>query len=205
MIAPPSPFGSASNSLGQDAHARSDHALQERLHRVDKMLQDVERWHDPEARARTKEIVQTLMEFHGAGVERILEKIADLGPAGQTLIDSLAKDDLIANLLLLYGLHPLELEDRVQAALEKTRPYLHSHGGNVELLGINEGIVHLRLQGSCHGCPSSAQTLRQTIEEAIHESAPDIAGIHVEGEIEQEAVVPQAISAGRVSLPLFHG
>jgi Fe-S cluster biogenesis protein NfuA len=180
---------------------KEDRALRDRLQRVDKLLQDVDTWHDPEARARTKEIVQTLMEFHGAGLERIFERLAANGPAGQELIDSLAEDDLIANLLLLYGLHPLELEDRVQAALEKTRPYLHSHGGNVELLSIDDGVVRLRLQGSCHGCPSSAQTLRQTIEEAIHESAPDIAGIEVEGTVE----VAEPATAGRIPLPLFHG
>jgi Fe-S cluster biogenesis protein NfuA len=83
----------------------------------------------------------------------------------------------------LYGLHPLDLETRVRQALEQVRPYLQSHGGNVELLGVEGGIIRLRLQGSCHGCPSSAQTLKSTIEEAIAEKAPDAAGLQVEGEI----------------------
>ena len=73
----------------------------------------------------------------------------------------------MGGLLLLHGLHPLDLEARVRQALDKVRPYLRSHGGNVELLGVDEGVVRLRLEGSCHGCPSSAATMRQTIEEAI--------------------------------------
>ena len=84
-------------------------------------------------------------------------------------------------MLLLYDLHPVDIETRVLAALEQVRPYLKSHGGNVEFLGLAEGVVHLRLEGHCHGCPSSTATLRTTIEKAIYEAAPDVAGIEVEG------------------------
>jgi Fe-S cluster biogenesis protein NfuA len=182
---------------------QEDRAMRERLQRVDTLLQEVDGQPDGAARSRTKEIVQGLMEFHGAGIERILEKIASSGEAGQKLIDSLAEDELIASLLLLYGLHPLDLTARVAQALENVRPYLHSHGGNVELLGIDDGVVRLRLQGSCHGCPSSAMTLKQTIEEAIHEKAPDAVAIEVEGESKEQAVVGQ--DAGRFALPILAG
>ena len=87
----------------------------------------------------------------------------------------------MSSLLLLYGLHPLDLEARVQQALEKVRPLLRSHGGNVELLGIADGVVRLRMLGSCHGCPSSAMTLKNAIEEAIYAAAPDATAIEVEG------------------------
>jgi Fe-S cluster biogenesis protein NfuA/nitrite reductase/ring-hydroxylating ferredoxin subunit len=84
--------------------------------------------------------------------------------------------------LLLHDLHPVDLPTRVLGALENTRPYLKSHGGNVELVGIDEpGVVRLRLQGSCHGCPSSAMTLKLAIEQAIQEAAPDVTAIVVEG------------------------
>ncbi len=92
-----------------------------------------------------------------------------------------AADPLVGSLLLLYGLHPVDLETRVHQALEKVRPLLKSHGGNVDLLGIDDGVVRLKLQGSCHGCPSSAQTLHNAIEEAIYEFAPDVAELKVEG------------------------
>jgi len=102
--------------------------------------------------------------------------------------------------LLLYGLHPLDLESRVGQALEKVRPYLHSHGGNIELLGLTDGIVRLRLHGSCHGCPSSAQTLKQTIEEAIFEIAPDVTAIEVEDELVE---MPSSSQTGRFALPIL--
>jgi len=180
----------------------NDRKLRERLQRIDKLLLEVDAQADSAARSRTREIVQALMEFHGAGIERMLEHVASTGEAGHQIIDDLARDELISSLLLLYGLHPLGLETRVAQALEKVRPYLHSHGGNVELLGIEDGVVRLRLQGSCHGCPSSAMTLKQTIEEAIHDSAPDVAAIEVEGESAEPIA---AADAGRFALPILAG
>jgi Fe-S cluster biogenesis protein NfuA len=86
----------------------------------------------------------------------------------------------VAQLLLLYDLHPLGLETRARRALEDVRPHLRSHGGNVELLGVVDGIIRLRLQGNCHGCPSSSETLRKLIEQAIYQAAPDARAIEVE-------------------------
>ena len=65
---------------------------------------------------------------------------------------------------------------RVESALESVRPFLQGHGGDVELLELDEerGAVHLRLLGSCDGCPSSAVTLRTAVEQAIEEAAPEI-------------------------------
>ena len=111
------------------------------------------------------------------------------------------QDDLVASLLLLYGLGILcDLETRECQALEKTRPQLRSHGGNVELIGIADGIVRLRLHGSCQGCPSSALTLKQTIEEAIFEIAPDVAAIEVADELVVETT---AAEPGRFALPIL--
>jgi Fe-S cluster biogenesis protein NfuA len=111
------------------------------------------------------------------------------------IVDDLAKDDLVGSLLVLYGLHPLDLETRVGSALEKVRPLLRSHGGNVELLALTDSVVHLRMVGSCHGCPSSAQTLKTAIEEAIYEMAPDVARIEVEG-VAEETAEPPAFHSG---------
>ncbi len=58
--------------------------------------------------------------------------------------------------------------------LADVRPYLGTHGGDVELLGVSEGVAQLRLEGSCSGCPSSTVTLRMAIEEAIYKAAPDV-------------------------------
>src|ERR1700755_2777864 len=99
------------------------------------------------------------MDFHADSLGRLMEIIVNNGSAVYEIFDQFSKDEKVSSLLLLFGLHPHLLEQRVRNALEKVRPYLDSHGGNVELLGIDEGVVHLQLQGSCKTCPSSTQTL----------------------------------------------
>ncbi|CAN5824097.1 NifU family protein [soil metagenome] len=150
------------------------------MQRVDELVQEIETWTDPNLRSKAVELVQALMDFHGAGIDRMMDITANKGAAGFAIFDEFAKDDLVGNMLLLYGLHPLDIETRIKNALEKVRPSLNLHEGNVELLSVNDGIVHLRLQGNCDGCPSSALTLKHTIEEAIYNAAPDVVSIAVE-------------------------
>jgi Fe-S cluster biogenesis protein NfuA len=78
--------------------------------------------------------------------------------------------------MLIHGLYPVSLETRVQAALDSVRPYMDSHGGNVELLAIEDGIARLRLEGSCSGCAASQSTMELAIERALEETAPDLLG-----------------------------
>jgi Fe-S cluster biogenesis protein NfuA len=165
-----------------------DKGFKSRMAQLEELLERVQAIADPVSRDLTAQIIQTMMEYHGAGLSAMMERVADCGALGQSVIDDFGKDELIGSLLLLYGLHPLGLEDRVRQALEKVRPYLKSHGGNVELLDVSEaGVVRLRMQGSCHGCPSSAATLKNSIEQAIYDKAPDVAGIEVQGAEEPAA------------------
>ena len=182
--------------------SRDDREFRKRMERIEFLLQEVDRFEDPTARAQTREIVQALLDLHGAGLEITLEKIAEAGETGLATIDSLAKDDLVGNLLLLYGLHPLDVETRVRQALDKIRPYLRSHGATVEFLGVARGIVRLRMLRS-HSFPSSAANLKVSIEEAIYDKAPDVTAIEVEGDTAHE--VPVVASLARVALPILHG
>jgi Fe-S cluster biogenesis protein NfuA len=163
------------------ASSLADREFRRRIERVESLIHEVERFPDPEARARTQEILRAVIELHGAGLERILARLAGAGPAGYELIDDLAGDDLVGSILLLHGLHPLDLETRVRQALEKVRPLLRSHGGNVELLDVAGGVARLQMLGSCDGCPSSAVTLKTAIEDAIYEKAPDVTAIELDG------------------------
>ncbi len=157
--------------------------FERRIAAIDELVQRLETAADPAARAVAQELVRSLMELHGAALDRMLATVRKNGAAGATIVDQLARDELVASVLLLYDLHPVDLETRVRGALEKSRPYLKTHGGNVELVGIDDGgVVRLRMQGSCHGCPSSAVTLKLAIEQAIHEAAPDVSAILVEGQ-----------------------
>jgi Fe-S cluster biogenesis protein NfuA/nitrite reductase/ring-hydroxylating ferredoxin subunit len=155
------------------------------MEKIEGLVRTIENLPDAAARTSALALMQALMEFHGAGLERLMELIADAGEPGYAVFDKFAADDLVGSLLLLYGLHPLPIETRVTQALDKVRPYLDSHGGNVELLGIADGVVRLRMQGSCKSCPSSAMTLKLAIEEAIYAAAPDVVAIEAEGVAEQ--------------------
>lgn len=142
---------------------------------VERLLGEVEQLPDPLARQTATALIQALVELYGAGLERIVGQV-DAYDDGR-IARGLAADELVAHLLLLHGLHPVPLERRVRDALDQVRPYLDSHGGDVELLGIDGASVRLRLRGSCSGCPSSTITLKLAIENAIHKLAPEIEGV----------------------------
>jgi Fe-S cluster biogenesis protein NfuA/nitrite reductase/ring-hydroxylating ferredoxin subunit len=160
--------------------------VQSQLQSIEALVNRIENVADPALKATAKELVQSLMELHGAGIERMLEIVRQDATSESSIIEALVRDDHVRSLLLIYGLHPDSLETRVTQALEKTRPYLKSHGGNVNLVGVDDsGTVTLRLEGNCHGCPSSSATLKLAVEEAIYEAAPDVTAILVQGDIQE--------------------
>lgn len=161
--------------------------------RVEGLLEQLEALPDAAARDTATEVVQALLDLYGAGLERMVDVIAERDDG--TLAAAFSDDELVAHLLLVHGLHPVPVEDRVRGALEGVRPYLESHGGNVELLGVDDGVVSLRLEGSCSGCPSSSMTLKLAIEDAIFKAAPDVEEVRAEG-----AVEPDAPSSGLIQL-----
>jgi Fe-S cluster biogenesis protein NfuA len=174
---------------------QEDKEIQGQLERLEVLIQDIEELPDPTARAHARELVQSILGFHGVVLARLLDRIVEIGEPGRTLLDALATDQPVSSLLLLYGLHPHSLESRVEHALERVRPYLRSHGGNVELLGIAEGVVRLRMLGSCNGCASSSLTFKLAIEEAIYAAAPDAVAIEVEGvAAAPAAIMPQLVT-----------
>ena len=143
--------------------------------RIEELLGRIRSAGDPGTAETAEEVVRLVVELYGAGLERAVEL------AGPEVTERLAGDELVASLLVLHGLHPKDTETRVTEALDQVRPYLGSHAGGVELLGVDSaGVVHLRLEGSCDGCPSSVQTVKLAIERAIEEAAPEVAGVEVE-------------------------
>ena len=126
---------------------------------IEKLVQAVAEFPDLNERATAQELVQALLEMYGEGLTRLLEITAESEASGIELIDTFAEDGLLSSLFLLHGLHPLDIETRVMQALDEVRPYLKSHGGNVEFVKVEDGIAYLRLEGSCHGCPGSTITL----------------------------------------------
>jgi Fe-S cluster biogenesis protein NfuA/nitrite reductase/ring-hydroxylating ferredoxin subunit len=93
-------------------------------------------------------------------------------PALARIADGDLDHPLVHALLGMYGLEALEPEVLAEEALDEVRPYIESHGGEVELLGVDDGVVRVRLAGACVGCAGSAMTLRRGVEEALREHFP---------------------------------
>lgn len=135
---------------------------------------------DEVAAELTDELVRELMALYGAGLGRVLDRMAAVAPDA---LRDLTADPLVGGLLVLHDLHPDHVEARVEAALEQVRPYLASHGGGVQLLGVTGDVARLRLEGSCDGCGSSQVTLQHAVEGAVLEAAPEIDRIEVQGAV----------------------
>ena len=136
--------------------------------------------HGAIARERSEELVRLVVDLYGAGLGRLLDILYETDHLGPHVLDALAADDLVASLLLVHGLHPYDVETRVGRALDEVRPYLGSHGGDVEFVGItDEGVVQLRMLGSCDNCSSSSVTLELAVKTAIDAAAPEVTAIEV--------------------------
>ena len=137
-----------------------------------------------EAQQRVLGAIKTgIEELNAEAFKRLIRTLKD-DPATAPLLHEAVRDPLVYQVLRFHGVVKAPLQERVAQALDEVRPFLKTHGGDVELLGINEGVVRLRLHGSCKGCPSSAATLKLAIEAAIYEAAPDVASIEAEGALE---------------------
>ena len=160
--------------------------------RIEQALNELHSTADPRTINLAEEILRLVTELYGAGFARAVELAQEHAPG---LIAAFVEDELVASLLLVHGLHPESLAGRVEAALVSVRPLLAQHGGDVELIAIDDemGAVLLRLLGSCDGCPSSASTLRGAVEVAIVEAAPEILRIVMEEPTTPPVSVPVSL------------
>ncbi len=161
--------------------------VQQRLQRVEALVATVQRTADPSVRAATQELVEAILELHGAGLDRMLEIVSGVADNGDAMLDRFSRDELVASLLLLHGLHPVAFEARVHAAIDALGPALRGQGGAVELLAIEEGIVRVRLTRRGQGC-SGSTALQQTIRDAFYKAAPDLQGLDID-EVSEPATV----------------
>jgi Fe-S cluster biogenesis protein NfuA/nitrite reductase/ring-hydroxylating ferredoxin subunit len=181
-----------------DNGGRSPEELIERVQRLTAALERAE----PGARECAEELVGAIIELYGEGLTRIFAEL-DQHPAAADLRQRLAGDGVVASLMLIHDLYPVGLEERVVGALDSVRPYMESHGGNVELLGVEAGIARIRLEGSCDGCPASSSTLELAIKSALDEAAPDLEGLVVEGAVAPPTAAAASPGPGSLELPVI--
>lgn len=154
--------------------------FQSHTQKVDELVQRVNAWPDETARSTALELLQSMMDLHGAAMSRVVEVLSESGEAGRANLAKVGADPLVCGLLVLYGIHPLTLEERVNGAIERLAPQLHKQEATVELLGVTDGAVRVRIQklANSHGSPEKQ---RLAVEQAILEVAPEVADIAIEG------------------------
>lgn len=145
--------------------------------RVEEILDRLRATADRRTVDEVEDLVRVLLGLYGTALARVVEVAG-----GANIVDRLTADPLLSALLVLHDLHPAGTAERIEQALEAVRPHLGLHAGGVEMLGVDDaGVVHLRLEGSCHHCPSSAETVRGAIEAAVLGAAPEVVAVEVEG------------------------
>jgi Fe-S cluster biogenesis protein NfuA len=159
--------------------AESRREFSRRSDRIEELVARIENAADPAMRAVAQELLQAVIELHGVALDRIVASVAVL-PQGESALAAIASDELVSNVLSLHGINPVPVEARVVKAIEKAQPYLRSHGGDVELASVEDGVVHVKLKGSCGHCSSSSDTLRDAVEAAIYDAAPEVATVVAE-------------------------
>jgi len=144
---------------------------------VDKALLVIETL-EPSAKRKALDLKQSLEAFHKVGLTKIVQRLkAD--PQGKALLYELVDIPEVYALLLMHGIVRPSIPNRVRQVIDNVRPYMQSHGGDVELVEVQQDTVYLRLHGACNGCSMSAVTLREGVEEALRESVPEIQNIEV--------------------------
>lgn len=153
----------------------TDEEVRERISRLDTLLEQIEGAAGPAAEAAV-EAVEALTEVYGTALARVMR----LASGAPEVVSSLTEDELLHHLLILHDIHPLPLAERVTRALDSVRPYIRSHGGEVELAGIDGDVARVRLSGSCQGCASSAATLEHAVTDAVLTVAPELTSVEAE-------------------------
>lgn len=149
--------------------------------RVDELVQRVSALPESETRQAALELVQSIMDLHGASISRMLELLEGGGETGRNFLARLASDPMICGLLVLYGIHPVPLEQRVGQAVQKLVPQLRKFGASVQVREITDAIVRLDLEKDASGLRYSPEKIQASIEQAIREAAPEVVEIVIEG------------------------
>ncbi len=150
---------------------------------LERLLTEVEALDEP-VRDRVFMMLDGVDALHRHALQRLG---ALLGPDERERLG--AADPAVA---WLFGAYAVGVDERAaaEAALDGVRPYLHSHGGDVEVLDARGGVVVVRLSGACNGCTASTITLRRGVEEALREGFAGFSSMEVEADADAPAHPP---------------
>jgi hypothetical protein len=153
--------------------------FQGRIERIEELIHRLEAIPDAGQRNQMRELLQAVLELHGAALERMLAIVAEVGDPELRLGDALLRDSLVTSLLLLHGLHPHDLNTRVRDAIEKAQGVLRGYGARVTFVEAPARNVRLEVNGV--DSPHTAKAVRTVLEEEIYGIAPDAASLTILG------------------------
>jgi hypothetical protein len=142
--------------------------------RIEELIVKLESCRDPGLLSAARELVQSVMDMHSAGLEQMLDIVSQTAAQSDEIVEQFGRDEVVGSLLVLHGIHPFDLETRVELALERVRANPNHSGGVIELLSTHQGTVHIRLWGK-------AGSLKKAVADAIYDAAPDLEHLTIEG------------------------
>lgn len=125
-----------------------------------------------------EDVKKALEDIHRAAIVTIVRSLRE-DPRGKELLFELVDDAAVRLVLMMHGLIRPDPMTQAQEALDTVRPQLQSHGGDVELDRIEDGVAYVRLHGACNGCSMSAVTMRNGVEEALVAAVPGVSAVEV--------------------------
>ena len=164
--------------LQSEQELKPEDELQAAADLTDQLIREFEEYPDEEVREKVFQLLNAVDRLHRPGLVALMQFLESKKLWG--IIEQARSDPAIRTLLELYDLLPQTEEQLVERALDLVRPYMQSHGGEIDVLGVTDGIVRVRLKGSCHDCSGSAVTLKRGVEEALKEGFPGFKGLEVE-------------------------
>jgi hypothetical protein len=176
--------------------------FQQRVQQLGKLIAELEQMPDSPLKVAAGELVHLLMEVHGAAMERMMEIVFDSQSAAAETIDKLGNDPIVRSLLILYSLHPEDLQTRVRKSIDVLRPRLRKLNYQMELLGLEEGVVRLQVESSGHACGSTIENVRSMVEEGVYEYAPDVTSLVIlglEGQPSSGFVALESLAGPRIA------
>jgi len=147
---------------------------------LERLLAEVEAQPDARVKERTRAVVRAVLALHGAGLKRMQALLTAQGAPGFAALAAFAKDPLVQSLLLLHDLHPEPFEARVASGLSKVDAFMRLNASRAELLSTQEGQVKVRIVSDGPLTRTTPEKLRQAVEQALVDSAPDAAAVEIE-------------------------
>ena len=156
--------------------------------RVDQAVNEVRKLEN-DAQTKALGLKSAIEDFHKFGITKIVQKLKS-DPRGKELLFELVDEPSVYALFAMHGIVRADLGTRVSRVIDMVRPYMQSHGGDVELVEVNGDTVYVKLHGACNGCSMSAVTLRNGVEEALKENVPEIKQVEVVPTDPSPALIP---------------